>query len=443
MIDNWLKRSIILRMAIIGFLTLALLVPSFLVMDLVSERTKRRDNAVAEVSEKWGAQQTLAGPILTLPFTRTIRTEAGETRTLLEHVQLMPERLVITATLTPEVRYRGIYQVTLYTAQAEVRGTFSLDGLSALNVRPGDVLWGDAVLTFGISDLKGINEAINVKWGDREFSGEPGTVTDNVLSSGINVKPTVSPDRQSYEFSMQILLNGSEEFQIVPVGRESNVNISSPWTSPSFAGRFLPDSRTVGESGFEAKWTVLHLNRNFPQHWIRERLSAGEGAGLHDFSLGVKLLSPIDHYQQTMRSAKYAVMFIALTFLAFFLTEILTKKVGHPVHYVLIGFALVLFYLLLLSLSEHMPFVAAYIISSVAVVAMVGAYSRSIFGTNRFPATISSLLILLYTFLFVILQEEDYALLFGSLGLFVVLALVMYLTRKIDWYEASKQEEAV
>ncbi len=437
--DSWLKRSIMLRMTIIGGLTIAMLIPSILIMELISEREKTRNSAVAEVSEKWGESQIIAGPILTLPFKRGLRTDNGDTRVVVERARFLPESVSITSSASPEVRRRGIYQVILYNAVAEVQGKFSLDGLAPMNIRLEDVLWEEAVLTMGIRDLKGVKEGITIRWAGKEFTAEPGIVAGDVVESGVSIRPVLSAGEKQYEFSTSINLNGSDELQFVPVGKQTSVSVSSPWPSPSFVGRFLPDERTVSEDGFTAKWNVLHLNRNFPQQWILERISAGS-VQFDPFAFGVKLISPIDGYQQTMRSAKYAIMFIALTFLAFFLTEVFTKKAGHPVHYALIGFALVLFYCLLLSLSEYSSFTLAYAISSLATVALIGGYSRSVLGTTRFAATISSLLVFLYSFLFIILQQEDYALLFGSIGLFVVLALVMYLTRKIDWFTVGKTE---
>ncbi|MFN0157193.1 MAG: cell envelope integrity protein CreD [Bacteroidota bacterium] len=443
MSDGWLKRSVMLRITIIGCLTIVMLIPSLLIMELISDREQTRDKTTADVSEQWGGKQTLAGPILTLPFKRMLRTEKGDARFVIEHLQLLPEKVAFTTTTSPEVRYRGIYQVILYNSVVNLQGTFSLDGLYGMNIKEEDVLWDEAALAIGISDLKGVKEAVTVRWGGKEFTAEPGVGACNALRSGISIKPTVSAGARQYTFAASINLNGSEELQFVPVGKETHVTLSSSWTSPSFIGRFLPDQRTVQADGFSAEWKVLHLNRNFPQQWISERVSDGdEKIEINPFAFGVKLISPIDEYQQTMRSAKYAIMFIALTFLAFFLTEVLNKKAVHPVQYALIGFALVLFYCLLLSLSEHMTFATAYAISSVAIILLVAGYAGSVFGSYSFAATISFFLALLYTFLFVILQQEDYALLFGSIGLFAVLALVMYLTRKIDWYSIGKTENA-
>jgi inner membrane protein len=364
-----------------------------------------------------------------------MRTEKGETRSVIEHAHLLPDTVSFAANTTPEVRHRGLYQVILYNAVTDLHGTFSLDGLAAMDISPDDVLWDEASLAIGISDLIGVKETVTFRWNGHEYLAEPGILSENGLSSGISINPIVSERQTEYEFAARIDLNGSDDLQFVPVGKETNVTVSSTWSSPSFVGRFLPDERTVRSDGFSASWKVLHLNRNVPQQWISERLPGdSQKEQLTQSAFGVTLISPIDGYKQTMRSTKYAIMFIGLTFVAFFLTEVLTKKVGHPVHYALTGFGLVLFYCLLLSLSEHLPFATAYVLSSGATVVLIGGYSRSVLGSNRFAATISSLLALLYTFLFVILREEDYALLLGTIGLFAVLALVMYLTRKIDWY---------
>jgi inner membrane protein len=442
--DGWLKRSVMLRMIIIGALSILLLIPSLLVMGVMSDRTETRDKAIADVSEKWGGGQTLTGPILTIPYKRLVRIDNANTSVTIEHVQILPESVRITVSTAPEVRYRGIYQVILYNAGAQISARFSLAGLAALSVKPEDVLWNEASLSMGISDLKGVKDAVTVTWNGRTHAAEPGVATCRALTSGIGIRPALTPDQGSYDCAMTINVNGSGELQFVPVGKLTEVSVTSSWPSPSFVGRFLPDRRTVQDNGFTAGWKVLHLNRNFPQQWISENQKAeSEREQLTLASFGVKLMTPVDEYQQATRSAKYAIMFIALTFLAFFLTEILNKKVAHPVHYALIGFALVLFYSLLISLSEHMSFAMAYLISSAAIVTLVGGYTRSVLGGTRFATIISALLALLYTFLYVILQEEDYALLVGSIGLFIVLALVMYLTRKIDWYAIGTREGTV
>jgi inner membrane protein len=252
----------------------------------------------------------------------------------------------------------------------------------------------------------------------------------------VTVHPALSPDRPTYAFTAELTLNGSEHLQFIPVGKQTLVKVTSPWSDRSCVGRYLPEQRTVDAAGFSAHWKILQINRSFAQHWTG---APGMDPHVADFAFGVRLLQPVDEYQKTMRSAKYAIMFISLTFLAFFLTEIFNKKTLHPIQYALIGFALVLFYCMLLSLSEHISFNLAYLASSASIIALVAGYARSVLGSKRFAAIVSGVMALLYGFLFIILQLEDYALLFGSLGLFGILALVMYLTRQIDWFSVGKE----
>lgn len=213
------------------------------------------------------------------------------------------------------------------------------------------------------------------------------------------------------------------------------VRIQSKWNTPSFDGAFLPDKRTIDKDGFSATWTILHLNRNFPQQWKdNEYLIA-------DWSFGVDLLFPVDQYQKSYRSAKYAIMFIALTFLTFFFSEVLNKIRVHPIQYLLIGFALCIFYSLLISLSEHIGFGLAYLIGSIAIITMITAYSASILKDKILTALVSFILIALYVFLFTILQLEAYSLLMGSIGLFIVMSVIMYLSRNVDWYSPISKIE--
>jgi inner membrane protein len=448
--DNWLKRSVLLRMVIVGALSFGLLIPSFMVMGLISERESARNNAVAEMSEKWGQAQTLTGPILSLPFKKYITQPNGEPHVVVDLVSILPESLSITASATPVVRSRGIYQAVLYSATLSVSGRFSLSpALNSLNIKPENIVWDDARLFVGMSDVKGIREHIAISWSGKPYAAEPAVAGSDVLQSGVAVKPSVTGGNSEYQFSTAIALNGSGDLQFVPVGKETNVSVASSWHSPSFVGRFLPDKRTIAAEGFSAEWKVLHLNRNFPQQWVasagfaQEDESSSPGKTSHNlsaFTFGVKLLQPVDEYQKATRSAKYAIMFISLTFLAFFLTEVLNMKIVHPIQYVLIGFALILFYALLLSLSEHLAFNTAYWISSGAIVVLVALYARAVLASNRVAVLIAAILAALYGFLFVILQQEDYALLFGSLGLLGILALVMYLTRRLDWFAIGRNE---
>lgn len=435
MSDTLVKRSVLLRMFLIGVLTVGLLIPSLLILGLVDEREATRDNAVREVSEKWGNAQTVAGPILTVPYRVVSHTTKDRIIYTTSAAHFLPENLVVSATLQPEVRQRGMYEVVLYSSRIQVTGSFAAPAFAQLGIPPDDIQWEKAFLTLGISDLKGVKEGINIRFDDQNLVADPGVNADAVLTTGINVHPTLRPSTKAYAFSATIDLNGSGELMVVPVGKETRVTVSSPWGNPSFIGNSLPVRRVVDDGSFTADWKVLHLNRNFPQQWT------GKQYDISPASFGVRLLLPVDEYQKTTRAAKYAIMFIVFTFLAFFLTEILNKKVIHPIQYALIGFALLLFYVLLLSISEQMAFNYAYGISSAAVILLVGAYTRSVLSGNIAALAITGILGVLYGFMFVLLQLEDYALLLGSIGLFFVLAVVMYLTRKIDWFAIGSREE--
>ncbi len=345
--ESALKSSVILRMFIVAALSLLLSVPALFVDSLISERKSRRNAATLEVSQSWGGIQTLTGPILSIPYQEFFKDDKGVVTHAVRNAHFLPSRLEIRGSLQPEIRYRGIYKVALYTAQFVVSGQFSAPNLAKLHINPDDVLWQDAFITFGISDLKGIRDAVNLRWNSVDSPSEPGVLSDEVLTTGITFKPRVEKAQGSHSFSLQLSLNGSSEVRFVPVGEVTDVTLDCHWANPSFVGSILPYTREIQTERFHAEWKVLNLNRNFPQMWIGARYKVVES------SFGASLLLPVDEYQKTSRSVKYALLFIALTFTAFFLPELITKTVFHPIQYALVGFALVLFYVLLLSLGAH------------------------------------------------------------------------------------------
>ncbi|MCK4911738.1 MAG: cell envelope integrity protein CreD [Thermodesulfovibrionales bacterium] len=432
---NSLKSSVSVRLMVIGFLMTVLMIPAVMVMMLISERESRRDSVVYEVSGKWGGVQHVTGPVLTVPFKKYYKDEKGNLKYSTHYAHLLPEKLEYNAVINPEIRYRGIFEVVLYNTDIHINGTFDLSALKEMNIQEKNVFWKKASLSSGISEMKGIRNTITLDWEGSPLSPDPGIRDNNALSSGITAMAAIEPGKTGYAFSMRLDLNGSGRLMFAPLGRVTHARMTSTWDTPSFTGEFLPNDREVSDKGFSADWKVLHLNRNFPQNWVDSRSNLDL---LSNASFGAKLLMPVNTYQQTMRTAKYAIMFIALTFLAFFMIEVLNKKSMHPVQYLLVGFALVLFYTLLLSFSEHIAFGFAYLIACAATVAMIAGYTRSVLAGNRLAGLIAALLGLLYAFLYVILKQEDYALLIGSIGLFVILASVMYLTRRIDWYNALK-----
>jgi inner membrane protein len=258
--------------------------------------------------------------------------------------------------------------------------------------------------------------------------------TTDIASSGVQSLIPLSPTQKDSRFSLELNLNGSEQLRFIPMGETTRVNLESTWPSPSFNGAFLPVSRQVSNNGFSATWNILHLNRNFPQFWVGNQYMVGES------SFGLRLLITADIYQKSIRISKYAVMFIVFTFSAFFFSEVISRKRVHPIQYILIGLAIILFYVLLLSLSEHLNFDLAYILSAAAITTIITGYSRGILKSNYFALTVFGILIVLYAYLYIVLQLEDYALLMGGIGLFMVLTTVMYITRKIDWYSLDKDQ---
>jgi inner membrane protein len=430
--ESRLKSSTILRMVAVAALTLLLLIPTIFVQLLISDRSSRRDSATLEVSQSWGGAQTLIGPVLSLPFKEFSKDEKGVVSHAIRYAHFLPRTILIKGSLRPEIRYRGIYEIALYSAQFTIEGQFASPELSKLRISPENALWEDAFISFGISDLKGVRDTINLQWNGSSYPSEPGVVSDDVLAAGVTFKPRIDKASELHTFSFLLSLNGSSEVRFVPVGEVTEVVLDSPWGNPSFVGAFLPHNRRIDPDSFQAEWKVLNLNRNFPQAWI------GSKHRVIESSFGTSLYLPVDEYQKTSRSVKYAILFIALTFVSFFLSELISKTAFHPIQYTLVGLALILFYVLLLSLSEHMRFNVAYAIASIGIVLLVTVYAFWISAKRQIAVVIFFVLSALYSFLFVVLQLQDYALLLGSVGLFIALFLIMYLTRRIDWFSVNQ-----
>jgi inner membrane protein len=432
--ESSLRSSVLLRVVFVAVLTMFLLIPQMMIESLVTERQQRRDSVTDEISSKWGKNQTITGPLIVLPYQRIMKNEQGKDYSVIENIYLLPKKLKATAELNPEVRYRSIFEVVLYSAQISLTGEFSTEYLERLQIPSENIRWKDASLVLGVSDLKGIKDTLGVEWNGKRVDLNPGVTNQELLPVGLSSGLVISPLIQKYSFNMKVLLNGSSELDIIPVGELTEASMKGNWSSPSFLGEFLPINRTIDQGTFQADWKIFHLNRNYPQVFTTGQYKVDQSA------FGVKLLLSIDEYQKTMRTTKYAILFIMLTFMAFFVAEILGSHPVHPVQYTLVAIVLLLFYVLLLSLSEHIDFILAYVIASTSVIVLITAYTRTMLGGVRQAVVLGSVLIALYGFLYVTVQAQDYALLFGSFGLFISMALVMYLTRKIDWFSIGKKE---
>jgi inner membrane protein len=431
--DSILRKSMLLRMAVVAILALFLFIPVGLVSGLVYERQTRRDAAVEEVSGKWGRAQTITGPIVTIPIRQTFRDNKGKvSHQQIDYLHWLPEQLEVASRLTSHVRYRGIYRVVLYTLDLNLAADFQLAELAAYLSADREALWDRAFMTLGISDLKGIKEIAEATWNRSPVPVDPGLRSKDVVASGLTLLPPLSSGPG--HFSLRATINGSEQVEVTPVGKTTILRVSSDWGDPSFVGDFLPEKRTVTDKSFTADWRVLHLNRNYPQSWY------GAEHKVDSSAFGVRLLLPIDEYQKNSRAVKYAGMFIALVFLAFFLIDLQTRTALHPIQYGLVAFALILFYVLLLSVSEHMPFDFSYYIASGVITILVSLYLYAVTRRRAVAAFMAALLVVQYGFLYVLMRLEDYALLLGSLGLLLILGLVMYLTRKVDWFNVGRGE---
>jgi inner membrane protein len=436
-----LKTNIYFKISAIIVIGLLLLIPTSMIENLIHERENTQQRAIYEVSSKWGEEQTLTGPFISVPYDRYVKQYSKKDSAdiiikIKEYIHFLPSDLSVNGDVNPERRYRGIYEIVVYNSTLNVSGSFNNLKFSELDIPLKDIHFDKATLSLGISDLRGIEKQVSLNWNNDQFSFNPGTISNDIIESGINTSIKIDNYKNtSYRFSLDLDLKGSQKLYFVPVGEISNVTIASEWNNPSFNGAFLPDSRIVNENGFNAKWNILHLNRNFPQMWT------GSINNIDNSAFGIDLLLPVDSYQKSMRSIKYALLFICFTFIVFFFVEVLRKVFIHPVQYILVGIALLVFYTLLLSISEHLNYNLSFLISAFSTLLLIVGYVKAILKSNQLTFLIAGILTILYTFIFVIIQLQDYALLIGSIGIFIILGLVMYFSRKIDWYNLNLDEK--
>lgn len=455
--NKWLKESITVKLVSIGFLLLILLIPSAWIQSLIEERQTRAESVINEISDKWSGSQTVSGPVLVIPYQYREKVyhdkDNIEIQVSTRHAFFLPETLAITGGVKSETLHRGIFESVVYESDMNVQGTFETPDFKSLNIAAEDVLWSKASLIYSITDLRGISDNPVIMVGKEKFTAEPSNNIgvsvrnqlrdlegrtylpreDNPLSTTGIVVNLQWTDASSFneQVTMQLKLKGSSRLGFIPVGKTTTVHMEGPWTDPSFDGDFLPVNREISEKGFTADWKVLHFNRPFAQQW-KDREQELSGA-----EFGLKLLIPVDQYQKSVRTSKYAILIILLTFIAMFLVEITQKVRIHPFQYILIGAALIIYYTLLLSMSEHVGYNVAYGISSLATVALITAYATSFLKARNLVTLFASVLVIFYGFIFVIILQQDYSLLIGSVGLFLIIGVLMYFSRRINWYKES------
>lgn len=425
----------LIKAIVTGILILVMLIPTLFVSGLVTERQQRQEEVVAEVSSKWSARQTISGPYIYLPYTSTEKTAEGKLIKHNEHLWLLPENLHVKSSITPEERPRSIYKVLLYKSNSTASGNFNIQLPEALD--SAQIQFNAARICVGISDFKGIEQKLNIT-----ANGSAVNLTAGLPANGIDttttglsapIQLTAADMGKNIAFNMDIALKGSEQLHFLPLAGNSDFIVQSSWANPSFDGSVLPGERTITENGFTAKWTFN--NANLPFGTSISALNIGK----EDLAFGVTMVQPADQYAKTTRSVKYAILFIGLTFCLFFIIEMMQKKPFHPVQYVLVGLALTIFYTLLLSISEFLLFDTAYLIAAMATILLITLYAKGHFASWKVAGIFAGILTALYGFIFILIRLEDTALLVGSIGLFAVLALVMYASRKVNWYNPSFQ----
>ena len=439
--------SAAIKLAFIAILMLVLLVPLTMIRGVVRERAGQRRTAESEIVHRWGGEQVVAGPFLAVPYRYRERRDDGASAspatpatpaTLTGVAYFLPDELRVRGTLSPQTRNRGIYDVTVYTADLQISGSFARPDFASWQVSDNDVLWDSAYLTMELPDMRGLREATALSVNGHALDFEAGSGQVGVLEGSMSA--AVPALRQldaatPLTFQADMKLRGGRALRFVPLGAETWVDISSDWPSPRFTGAFLPAERELGPAGFTAHWYVLSLSRNYPQKW---RDNEVEPSRMLTASFGVDTMIPVDTYHRVERALKYGALFILLPFLSFFLFEVFVRLRIHAVQYLMVGAATALFYLLLLSIAENLGFLPAYLIGSGATIALIAVYSAAVLSTWRRAAIVTPVLLASYSFLYVVLQSEDLALLLGSSGLFVLLGTVMVATRNIDWRRIAK-----
>lgn len=419
--------------SIIAALILILLIPASLLRGLVHEREERQRQVVAEVSSKWAGGQTILGPVLAVPYNIILKAADGRAVEQRKMAYFLPDALRIKGSVQPEERHRSLYTVALYRSGISLAGRFNALPLQSLGLAPEQMVWSDARLMLGLNDPRGLEEEVVLQWGGTSRALEAGMPQNRLGIGGLSVPVNIAA-QSGADFSIALKLKGSERLYFTPVGRTTEVSLQSPWKDPAFDGQYLPTTSTINKTGFESSWKVLHVARTYGQSWT------GDGQPeILKSAFGVRLIQPTDGYAKTDRSVKYAILFIGLTFALAFFIELLQKRPVHPLQYGLVGAALCVFYTLLLSISEYTAFNTAYAIAATATVALISGYMWSLFGKLSVALTFACVLGGLYGYIFILLQLQDYSLLFGSIGLFVILAALMWASRKVDWYGTSRK----
>ncbi|MBC7565456.1 MAG: cell envelope integrity protein CreD [Pedobacter sp.] len=432
-----LNESVGLKLFLIGVLTLILLLPSSWVQSLISERKQNQDDATAEIASKWSGTQLIESPVMQLPiktFTKGIDTAGKITfREGISTVYILPENLNIKSEVIPEILHRGIFDAVVYNSTVQIEGSFSSLEIKKSGINTDMILWDKVKIIAGLTDFKGLKNSPKVMIGDTAYTAEPDFAAENLFANSLAVQINFTEKKSSaIEFKYSFDLRGSGELNFMHLGRNTSVDVSGSWNNPSFTGSYLPVKRKITDKRFSGNWKMSNFNRPFPQQWQGNSSSIKKDAK-EKATFGVKFMLPVDQYQKIMRSAKYAILVILLSFVSLFFIELLRKTPVSILHYLLIGAAMCIYYTMLLSFSEQVGFDLAYLIASLATITLVSTFIGAFLQNRRTAFVFSAILGIFYSFIYVIIQLQDLALLFGSIGLFIIVACLMYFTVKINW----------
>ncbi len=451
-----MKRPLLFKFLAIGLLMLLLLIPVGMIGNSIDERRSYSEKVVRDIASSSARSQTFTGPVLVVPYSKIERTwtvdaekgRVAEERTITGEFHFLPDVFRVNGDVTTELRKLGIYSARLYHLDTKVDGHFLVPLNYGIKTDVADYTFQKPYIAVGISDIRGIKNSLQLQLDKQTYEFEPGAEL-KILGDGVHagfpldVLQSVNAQPKKLDFSFKLLLDGTEQLHFSPIGKETHVELQSDWPHPRFSGNFLPVERGVTKTGFSARWQTSYFSTNFSEYFY-SCVSGIQCDQIQQRNFGVSLIDPVNQYVKSDRAIKYALLFIGLTFASFFLFEVLKRLQIHPVQYGLVGMALALFYLLLLSLAEHIGFALAYGISSAACVFLIGFYVSHVLQSIWRGIGFSSGLGFLYALLYGLLSAEDYALLMGSLLLFVLLGVFMMLTRKVDWYAlgAGKAEAA-
>ncbi len=430
-------RSPGLKLLVIIFLTLVMTFPLILVFAVLSERESRRNEAERNIADGWGHQQSVSGPFLLVPYTvaTTVTVSGQQSEQLVtRYAVFLPQSLTSDAELKTETRARGIFAIPVYSATITLSGQFSgLDAKLLANAR--EVRWSEAFVAIGISGLNAIQAQAELvtAGGTAKAPFQPGIGFAQGIT-GIHAPIALSGPAAAFDFSVSLSLRGTRSMRFTPAGATTEARIAGDWPHPSFQGAYLPAEREVSPQGFSARWSVPNLARSLPSVWTAEVPALDDAS---NWAFGVDLYSPVDFYQLVGRALKYGIMFVGSAFLAFYLIELITGARVHAVQYLMIGAAQIIFYLLLLGIAEHWGFDRAYALASATTIAVTGIYAMTAFRSTLRGFVVDGIMAALYGLLYLLLAEEDYALLIGSVALLVMLVTTMFVTRKVDWYETA------